>query len=73
MSKSNLGFSAVSDNSKETSVGQLHLKLEASKVETQSSSVVRLLDAETRAVRKQAIERVISTGIFNPPKSNVVR
>jgi hypothetical protein len=47
----------------------LHLKLEASKAETKNNVVVRLLDAETRAVRREAIKRVISSGIFPPPKS----
>jgi hypothetical protein len=38
-----------------------------------SATVVTLIDAETRAIRKEAIERVRNSGIFVAPDSNRFR
>jgi hypothetical protein len=38
-----------------------------------TASVVTFVDAETRAVRKDAIERVKNSGIFEPPASDPLR
>ena len=47
---------------------QLALELPP-KPERHSATVVRMLDAETRSIRRDAIERVRNGGIFEPPKT----
>ncbi len=53
---------------------QLGLNLEQTPPPMQkSAAVISFVDAGTRAVRKEAIERVKSSGIFEPPDSPLVR
>jgi hypothetical protein len=53
---------------------QLGLKLEQGPPPVQkSAAVISFIDAGTRAVRKDAIERVKNSGIFEPPDSPLVR
>lgn len=53
---------------------QLRLKLEqASSPAQKTATVVPFLDAVTRAVRRDAIERVKSSGIFDVPDPSSTR
>ena len=67
--KSSLGSSAVSTNPESPAAEQLLLELEQASSPKCGSSIVRFVDAETRAVRQNAIERVKISGIFELPKS----
>jgi hypothetical protein len=63
------GSSAVPDTDP-TSAEQLRLNLEQTPTAVQkTATVVPFVDAETRAVRRDAIERVRNSGIFEPPSS----
>jgi hypothetical protein len=53
---------------------QLRLKLEqTSPPAEKTATVVTFIDAGTRAVRRDAIERVKSSGIFHVPDPNSAR
>jgi hypothetical protein len=63
------GSSAVPDTDP-TSAEQLQLNLEQAPTAVQNTAtVVPFVDAQTRAVRRDAIERVRNSGIFEPPNS----
>jgi hypothetical protein len=58
----------------QTPAEQLRLKLEQNPPAVRNAAtVVAFVDAETRAVRRDAIDRVKSSGIFEPPASDPLR
>jgi hypothetical protein len=46
---------------------QLNLKLESASSVDKISHIIKFVDAETKAIREEAISRVVSSGIFEPP------
>jgi hypothetical protein len=53
---------------------QLRFKLEQDPPTVRNTAtILTFIDAETRAVRKDAINRVKSSGIFEPPASDPLR
>jgi hypothetical protein len=64
----------VPDSEQPAAGKQLRLKLEQTPPPAKTTAtVITLIDAETRAVRKDAIERVKSRGIFSLPDKGPAR
>ena len=56
-----------------TPAEQLRFNLEQNRPAARNTAtVVTFIDAETRAVRKDAIKRVKTSGIFEPPVSDAL-
>jgi hypothetical protein len=57
----------MSNNPEVGGDGQLRLELEVAKSNKAGTVVVSFVDAATRALRQEALERIKSGGIFEPP------